>query len=499
MEKTFKLALIRMMSFPWLSFAIIAVFIMITYEYTPAQVAEEWVVRYAVPGSVDNIPVGIAVDSKGNVYIGGYSGSAGSYDYTVVKYDSNGNRLWVAIYNGPGDGEDIAAAMALDPSGNVYVTGQSLGSDTLSDYATIKYDTNGKELWVARYNGTGNGEDVATGMALDASGNVYVTGGSVGSETMSDYVTIKYDGNGNELWVARYNGPGNGIDASQAVAIDPSGNVVVSGISYWGPQDDYMPTCSRPLTMKYDTNGDHIWQASRDFGCDFTLSVRAVAVDHQGKVYVACSLHNIHSLFEGFSIYKYDENGLYLWSFGFADEYISFDYPVLLALDASGNAYGASTYSNYLQGGIWYQDFFTFKYDMNDNRVWEASYNGTGDTNDTATALTVDSSGDVYVAGNSAAGRNNSGSDYAIVKYDKNGDQVWEYSYNGPMKGKDNATALAVDSLGNIYVTGKSETTVKGNYEFATIKLKPLDSGSDNGSIVWGDGDSGCFIGALAY
>ena len=127
-------------------------------------------------------------------------------------------------------------------------------------------------------------------------------------------------------------------------------------------------------------------------------------------------------------------------------------------------------------------DFITFKYDANDNRVWGASYNGTGDTDDTATALTVDSSGDIYVAGNSATGYH-SGSDYAIVKYDKNGGQVWEYSYNGPFKGEDSATALAVDSSGNIYVIGKSETSVKGNYEFATIKLKPLGSGSDNGQL----------------
>ena len=113
---------------------------------------------------------------------------------------------WVARYNGTGE------ALALDAAGNVYVTGSCFGADGTYDYATIKYDSNGNELWVARYNGPGNGDDLASALAVDAMGNVYVTGYSSGSVDPSslNYATIKYDFNGNELWVARYNGLGNG-------------------------------------------------------------------------------------------------------------------------------------------------------------------------------------------------------------------------------------------------------------------------------------------------
>jgi hypothetical protein len=98
----------------------------------------------------------------------------------------------VARYNGPGNSYDEATGIALDSSGNVYVTGESSGSGTGGDYATIKYDSAGSEIWVRRYNGPANGWDYATGIALDSSGNVYVTGRSWGSGTEYDYATIKY-------------------------------------------------------------------------------------------------------------------------------------------------------------------------------------------------------------------------------------------------------------------------------------------------------------------
>ncbi len=87
------------------------------------------------------------------------------------------------------------------------------------------------EAWVARYNGAGSGNDYASAsaVAVDASGNVYVTGSSYGTGIDSDYVTIKYDASGNELWVAIYNGPGNTSDGTVAVKVDTLGNVYVTG------------------------------------------------------------------------------------------------------------------------------------------------------------------------------------------------------------------------------------------------------------------------------
>ena len=113
----------------------------------------------------------------------------------------------------------------------MYVTGMSYGSGTAYDYATIKYNSSGDTMWVRRYNGPGNSDDEATAIAVDGSGNVYVTGYSDGSGTCYDYATIKYNSSGDTMWVRRYNGPGNSNDEANAIAVDGSGNVYVTGYS----------------------------------------------------------------------------------------------------------------------------------------------------------------------------------------------------------------------------------------------------------------------------
>jgi hypothetical protein len=108
------------------------------------------------------------------------------FDYATIKYDSSGQQQWVARYDGPGNStDDIARAIALDASNNVYITGTSDG-----DYATIKYNGMGQEDWVVRYSGIKDGSENAYAIAVDSSGNVYVTGSS-GTNNI-DYATIKY-------------------------------------------------------------------------------------------------------------------------------------------------------------------------------------------------------------------------------------------------------------------------------------------------------------------
>src|SRR5262249_54802382 len=140
------------------------------------------------------------------------------------------SQAWVARYNGPGNDYDGAVAIVCDSSGNVYVTGESVGVETVADYVTIKYNSSGEEQWVARYDG-GLG-DTATAMAIDSSGNVYVTGQSWSANTSNyDYATVKYNADGQEQWVARYDGPANDYDYPTGIAVDNSGNVYVTGES----------------------------------------------------------------------------------------------------------------------------------------------------------------------------------------------------------------------------------------------------------------------------
>src|SRR5262249_24373065 len=202
----------------------------------PSGVAQEWIAFYNGGFGFD-VASGMAVDDSGNIYVTGSSvgpGSCNFYcsDYATIKYDPSGTQQWVTRYNGPANDDDHPAAIAVDNSGNVYVTGASLGSAWPNyDYATIKDDTTGNQLWVARYNGPGNDMDFANAIAVDASGNVYVTGSSRGAGGDFDYATVKYDSSGQQQWIARYNGPGNVDDEAYGIAVDASGNVYVTGDS----------------------------------------------------------------------------------------------------------------------------------------------------------------------------------------------------------------------------------------------------------------------------
>ena len=184
-----------------------------------------WVNRYTTAGNA--VADDLAVDSAGNVYVTGYSESGGNADYATIKYSPDGAELWVRRYDGPA-GNDVALAMALDSAGNAYVTGRSMAA-TGSDCATIKYSPDGAELWVRRYSGPG-GNAGATALAVDSSGNVYVAGNSVAA-TSTGYAMVKYGPDGAELWVRHYDGPA-GNDYATALAVDSSGNAYVTGRSY---------------------------------------------------------------------------------------------------------------------------------------------------------------------------------------------------------------------------------------------------------------------------
>ncbi len=205
-------------------------------------------VKYDVSGNILRVDTldngssdyarGIAVDASGNVYITGYFDNGSNDDYLTVKYDSSWNIVWAdTVDNGA---TDEAYGIAVDKQKNIYVTGKSyIGSDR--DYLTLKYDSLGNTVWADTLN-DGN-RDYAKGIAVDNSGNIYVTGYSYNSSTYdADYLTVKYDASGNPVWSDTLD---NGdYDAAYGIAVDNSGNIYVTGQSYIGSNFDY-------LTVKY--------------------------------------------------------------------------------------------------------------------------------------------------------------------------------------------------------------------------------------------------------
>lgn len=425
---------------------------------------EKWVARYNGPGNGADLFTSLAIDSQGNVYVTGQSwGGASTYsDYATVKYDSAGNQLWISRYNGPQNYWDRATAVAVDAQGNVCVTGTLFRLLSHSDYTTIKYDSGGNQLWVAPYNGPGNWDDYARDLAVDAGGNVYVTGESCGSGTADDYATIKYDPDGNQLWVARYNYLGYSWDFATALAVDAEGNVYVTGESQRSGSGTYRDYA----TVKYDSDGNQLWVAryngpgsAHDYGY-------ALAVDAFGYVYVTGrSANSVYEPYNyDYATLKYDSQGHLLWVARYNGPGNSDDEAFALAVDSEGNLY--VTGRSY--GSRTRFDYATIKYNSNGNELWVARYSSPGGYHDEATALAVDTSGNVYVTGQSWGGSGTS-YDYVTLKYDSEGSRVWMVRYNGPGNGGDEATALAVDASANVYVTGHSEGSGT-DYDYLTIK-----------------------------
>jgi len=423
-----------------------------------AEPNQQWVARYNGPvSSYDSTNTNaLAIDNLGNVYVTGHSdafGGGANYDYATIKYSPDGNQLWVARYNGPGHGYDWPYALALDNSGNVYVTGESVGSGTNYDYATIKYSSDGNQLWVRRYNGLSNSSDIAYALAVDNSGNVYVTGGSD-----SNYVTVKYNTDGNQLWVKSYNGPANSSDYANALAVDNSGNVYVTGWSTGsGTGYDY-------ATIKYDTNGNQLWAQRYNGDANKDDLTYAISVDNSGNVYVTGGSEVTGTDYDYITV-KYKPDGNKSWVARYAGPGNSYDFPQDMAVDNSGNVY----VTGYSGGSGTSSDYATIKYNPDGNQLWVARYNNPGVYNsDFAYALTIDNAGNVYVTGESSAS-DSYHPDCVTIKYSPDGNQLWIERYNGPGDSNDTAHSIAVDNSGNVYISGDtwSESTRE---DYVTIK-----------------------------
>jgi len=422
-----------------------------------SQVAQEWVQTYNGPGNGIDIAFSVVVDNLGNVYVAGNSpGSTSANDITTIKYDSAGQQQWVQRYNGPGNGDDGTNgtnAIAVDSSGNVYVTGWSAGTEN-TDCVVIKYNSDGDQQWAQRYNGPGNDYDAPYGIALDSSGNVYITGTSTGDGTGFDYTTIKYNGDGVQQWVQSYNGSGNAYDAAQALAVDASGNVCITGNS---AAKNGLPDC---VTIKYDTNGNQQWVKAYDGPANGTDYGNAVAVDGSENVYVTGSSTGSTTDRDYLTI-KYDSSGQEQWVSTYSSAGANVDEARSVGLDGSGNAYVTGTLA-YSEGKASTDDWGTIKYNSSGAEQWVRAYNGPASIADEAWSIAADSSGNSYVVGYSNGV--GSGSDLTSIKYDTDGVQQWVQAYDSPAHGTDSGFDIALDSQANVYVSGTSGVNAALDY-----------------------------------
>ncbi len=358
----------------------LVVLLLIAIAPAHGQVQELWSKGYSkFMGNVIE-PVDLKIDHLGNVYVAfkSFTSMTTFYDdYHLIKYSPQGDQLWVKSYNGPKNTNDVPSHLALDAEGNAYITGYSNGlGQAATDFCTIKYSPDGQQLWVARHDSPQGNDNKVAGLFVDEAGNVFITGNAAHESTANsgmDFYTVKYNTQGQKEW----------------------------GISY-----------DRNITSDYP--GD-------------------IVVDGKGNVMVA---GNTNGPAYDITVLKYAGKKL-LWSQHYAGPSKS------NPSNVSGNTAVASA---------------------------EGIARGPGQ--DIANKIVTDEQGNIYVAGYSHG--SNSAQDYVLLKYDAQGQRQWVQRYSGPARVWDEIEQLALDSQGNIIVSGFSGLNDRRKtYAYCTIKFNP--------------------------
>ena len=436
-----------------------------TGSYLSAQVSQQWTASYNSPTNGSDIPAALLCDNSGNIYVTGVSPATTTQDdFATVKYNSAGVQQWAVRYNNPSNLDDNVTGMAIDASGNVYVTG-SISTGTSGVQMTIKYNSSGALQWASQLGlpmvspaapGKGN-----SCIAVDASGNIYVGGvRQFGASQNGSYLLIKYNSNGDSVWTRYYKGShflaGLG---SAIVCIKIDGNFIyVTGKSF--DQNPDLSTSTFATTIKYDLSGTRQW-LRKDTLINGSDDVIGMEIDASGNIVVTCNY--------GLDIitYKYNSAGAKLWEKIYAGIGGTFyDRVTALALDQSGNIHltGNSTRTTGSGG----EDFMTLKYNASGILLWEKFYNGSYGDGDYANGICVDAAGNVYVTG--ATYETGFHFNYTTIKYDTDGNQKWKISYDGSNnQNDDRATAIVLDPSQNVIVTGVSDRSGSLD-DYTTIK-----------------------------
>jgi len=430
---------------------------------------------------------GVALDGSGNIYVTGYSTAswqgataprrayAGDYDAFAAKMDANGDLVWNTFLGGIG--LDIGESIAVDGSGNVYVTGYSdaswqgttpprrayMGND---ESFAAKLDASGDLIWNT-FLGPGS-DDYGAGIAVDGSGNVYVTGESSASWQEAtapqrlhsggvDAFAAKLDASGDLIWNT-FLGAGSN-DVGRGIAVDGGSNIYVTGYSYASWQG---ATAPRRLysggvdafVAKLDTGGNLVWNTFLgDIGSD---NGEGIAVDGSGNVYVT-----------GYS---------------------------------NSTWQGTAAPQRVFSGNV---DGFAAKLDTSGDLVWNSFLGGSA--NDLGFGIAVDGSGNVYVTGRSnstwqgtAPPQPAYSGDYDAfaAKLDANGNLHWN-AFLGAA-GDDQGFGIVVDGSSNVYVTGYSNTTWQGmtapprlyggGFDVFAAKLPPPSNNADLSNLALSSG-----------
>ncbi len=410
----------------------------------------------------DTEATGMISDSQGSVYVCGFvQTKTNDTDFLTFKFSADGKLRWTKRYNGPANDCDRARSIAVCPNGGVVVTGDSYGGNredgkTQWDFATVKYDADGHEEWVQRFNGPPHNDDFPLGVGTDSAGNAYVGGTSQLPDKSTTFVTVKYDLNGQQLWAQP--------ESANASGAGPT--VGLLRAFYVGPRGDTYRTCEAEITdgfgkrdldfvtSRHDRNGNLLWQRRYSGDANGPDKAYRIAVDPEGSVYVAgVSFLGADSggrTGEHILVVKYDRNGTELWTTPYRDR-SSPGVPDGLAISEDGGVFvsahvGDPDRTSVLvklraDGAIeWAKRFTEWKHPAERMQGVAAGSGG---------VYTVCRTFDKHVE--SAI----TGGEYITARIEANGRRTWTRGIKRVLKTNANCSSVHIDSAGNVFTFGQ--------------------------------------------
>jgi len=435
-----------------------------------------WVKNYNGKGDFSSSGRSIVIDALESAFIGGYAvGEGSNRNILLVKLDNAGDTVCSFQYNGTQSDDDELAAIAMDASANVYATGYTKNIGQKSDIFTMKFNPNNCDtVWTRTYNHTTNQSDKGEAIVVDAAGNVYVTGRSdsnpVDTTDNDDIVTMKYDTNGNLMWINRFNGIGDKRDEPSRILLDNSGNVLVCGRTEKVNDDDF-------VLLKYSSaSGAPVWASPALYNGPFANDDRALdmTIDSQDNIFV-CGYSQTGSgtATDDAAVVKFDSSGAATAFFFFDGIGLGNDQAVAITHDNHDQVYVAFRTDVDASPTVANYNYLTIKFDNQLNQLWlnPPMYNSPINSDDIPIAISTNASGHVFVIGYSKndtlGGTVNV--NWVTIRYDSLGIQSQIANYDGPL-GKDdepNAIALRGESL---WVTGFSVGSGNNQKDLTAIR-----------------------------
>ena len=387
----------------------------------------------------------VSVVSGTDTYVAGSTlgSSVSTYVLALSKYNARGILQWSSTFTVNTGGNVHAGAIALDPSGNVLITGSAYNGTTNGyDLFVAKFNASGTKLWHQLYNGGGNSYDGGTAVVCGSNSNVYVSGGTSQAATNIDVVTICYNSSGTAQWTQTWNNVSY-YDFAGGIGLVTSGGITSVRVTGFTQVN---ATTWEYLTMSYAANTGTLNSATHtSLGGTIIDQVNNATFDAAGNVYITGAMGNGSSGLDVKTV-KLDAGLNIVWTATYNGSASLQDVGRGIALDASGNVYVAGYTSNTDREGL------LIKYSASGTQIWAQTYVGAeGDDEFADLAVTVDTN--IFVGGYTTRQGNQ---DFYAALYSLSGTKKWSDSQNGLANRDDRIQQVVADGLGNFIVSGTS-------------------------------------------